>query len=127
MTNYIRIFFICLGFLSLASCYQQERNCTDFKTGKFKFEHEIEGELKTTLFQRTDSLEIENFEGKIDTSYVRWINDCEYILHKKNPKGRNDKKGVHIKILTTKENTYTFEFSMVGDANKQKGVVSKIE
>lgn len=115
-----------LSVLVLMSCYQQERRCTDFKNGKFKFNYEIDGQLKTTFFERIDSLEIENFEGKIDTSYVRWINDCEYILQKKNPKNRHEQKGVHIKILTTKDNTYTFEFNMVGDANKQKGAVEKL-
>jgi len=116
-----------LAAILLVSCYQQERNCTDFRTGKFKFEIEIEGETKVTYFERKDSLEIENYEGQIDSSYVRWINDCEYVLHKINPKNRHEQKGVHIKILTTKDNTYTFEFNMVGDANKQKGVVEKIE
>lgn len=115
------------GLLLLTSCYQQERNCADFKTGNFKFEHKIEGETKVTYFERKDSLEIENFEGKIDSSYVRWINDCEYILHKVNPKNRHERKGVHMKILTTKGNSYTFEFNMVGDTHKQKGVVVKLK
>lgn len=115
------------GTFLLVSCYQQERNCTDFKTGKFKFEYEIEGEKKVTFFERKDSLEIENYEGKIDSSYVRWINDCEYILHKINPKNRYEQKGVHMKILTTSDNSYTFEFNLVGDSNKQKGTVVKIE
>jgi|SRR5690606_12558982 hypothetical protein len=111
----------------LASCYNQERNCTDFKTGKFKFEYEMDGVTKTTYFQRFDSIEIENFEGKIDTSSVRWLNDCEYVLQKLNPKNRQEKKAVHMKILTTTENSYTFEFSIVGEATKQKGVVTKVE
>ena len=34
--------------LLLMSCYNVERNCTDFKTGKFKFEYEIDGVKKTT-------------------------------------------------------------------------------
>jgi hypothetical protein len=111
----------------LASCYNQERNCTDFKTGKFKFEYDMDGVTKTTYFQRFDSIEIENFEGKIDTSSVRWLNDCEYVLQKLNPKNRQEKKAVHMKILTTTENSYTFEFSIVGEATKQKGVVTKVE
>src|SRR5690606_11475201 len=115
------------GMVLLISCYRQERNCTDFRTGKFKFEHEIDGVKKVTYFERKDSLEIENFEGKTDSSYVRWINDCEYILQKINPKNRHEQKGVHIKILTTSENSYNFEFNLVGDTHKQKGVVIKLE
>jgi hypothetical protein len=34
---------------------------------------------RTTLFERNDSIEIENFEGKLIPS-IRWVNDCEYIL-----------------------------------------------
>lgn len=111
----------------LASCYNQERNCSNFKTGKFKFEYDMDGVTKTTYFQRFDSIEIENFEGKIDTSSVRWLNDCEYVLQKLNPKNRQEKKAIHMKILTTTENSYTFEFSIVGEATKQKGVVTKVE
>lgn len=108
------------------SCYRQERNCTDFKTGKFKFEHEIDGKKQVTYFVRNDSLEIETYEGQTDTASVRWINDCEYILQKLHPKNMQEEKAVHMKILTTKQDTYTFEFSLVGDSNKQKGTVTKI-
>lgn len=110
----------------LCSCYQQERNCAQFKTGKFKFEYDIDGEKKVTLFERNDSIEIETYEGKTDTSSIRWINDCEYILKKMNPKNMQEEKAVHMKILTTKENSYNFEFSIVGDHNKQKGTVTKL-
>jgi len=118
---------LSFGFLTLVSCYQQERKCVDFRNGKFKFEHQIGEEKKVTFFKRNDSIEIENFEGKIDSSRVRWINDCEYVLHKINPKNKHEQKGVHIKILTTKNNTYTFEFGMVGENNKQRGIITKLE
>jgi hypothetical protein len=111
---------------SLFSCYNVERKCSDFKTGKFKFEYEIDGVKKTTLFERNDSLEIENFEGKIDTATVRWVNDCEYVLQKKHPKNKAEEKSISMKILTTSKNSYTFEFGMVGTAQKQKGTVTKL-
>ena len=122
-----KILSLIPALLLLTSCFQQERKCADFKTGKFRFEHEIDGAKKLTLFERTDSLEIETFEGKTDTSTVRWINDCEYILQKVNAKNAQERKAVHMKILTTKENSYTFEFSLVGDTQKQKGTVTKID
>jgi hypothetical protein len=112
--------------LVLFSCYEQERKCVDFKTGTFSFEHEIDGEIKKTVFTRTEELEIETFEGKTDTSTIRWVSDCEYILHKKNPKSNADKKGVAIKILNTSKNSYTFEFGMVGSPNRQRGTVTRI-
>lgn len=118
---------LCLPLLLLfASCYNQERDCITFKTGKFKFEYDIDGEKKVTYFERNDSIEIETFEGRIDTSSVRWINDCEYVLKKMHPKNMQEEKAVHMKILTTQDDSYTFEFSIVGDNNKQKGTVTKI-
>ena len=112
--------------LLLASCYNQERNCKDFKTGKFSFEYEVDGVKKTTVFERKGDIEIETIDGRIDTASIRWVNDCEYILQKMHPKNMQEKKAVHMKILTTSENSYTFEFSFVGDTNKQKGTVTKI-
>lgn len=112
--------------LLLMSCYNAERNCTDFKTGKFKFEYEIDGVKKTTLFERNDSIEIETYEGKTDTSTIRWVNDCEYVLQKKHPKNKAEEKAISMKILTTSKNSYSFEFGMVGADAKQKGTVNKI-
>jgi hypothetical protein len=127
-TNKLYMKKIALFFpvLLLMSCYNAERNCADFKTGKFKFEYEIDGVKKTTLFERNDSIEIETFEGKIDTSTIRWVNDCEYVLQKKHPKNKAEEKAIDMKILTTTKNSYTFEFGMVGVDSKQKGTVTKI-
>ena len=118
--------FILFSALLLVSCYNQERNCTDFKTGKFISETEIEGKKYTSTFERNDSIQIESYEGKIDTFKVRWTNDCEYIIQNTNPKNREEKKAVQMKILTTKDNTYTFEYSFVGDSKKQRGTVTKL-
>jgi hypothetical protein len=112
--------------LSLVSCYDVERNCKDFKTGKFKFEYKVKGITKTTFFERNDSIEIETFDGKTDTASIRWVNDCEYILRKIHPKNKAEEKAIDMKILTTSKNSYTFEFGMVGLDAKQKGTVTKI-
>lgn len=110
----------------LTSCYNQERNCSDFKTGKFSSETEIEGKKYTSTFERNDSIQIETYEGKIDTFKVRWTNDCEYIMQNINPKNREEKKPVQMKILTTNSNSYSFEYSFVGDSKKQRGTVTKL-
>ena len=110
----------------LTSCYEMQRNCKDFKTGKFQFDYEINGVNKTATFKRTESIQIETYEGKTDTATIRWVNDCEYILQKKHPKNRAEEKAIAMKILTTSENSYTFEFGMVGVAAKQKGTITKI-
>lgn len=110
----------------LTSCYNQERNCKDFKTGKFTSETEIEGKKYTSTFERNDSIQIETYEGKIDTFKVRWTNDCEYIMQNTHPKNREEKKAVQMKILTTDKNSYIFEYSFVGDSKKQRGTVTKL-
>ena len=88
-------------FMLLFSCYDVERSCKDFKTGKFKFEHEVDGVMKTTVFQRNDSIEIETYEGKTDTASIRWISDCEYVLRKLHPRNMAEEKAIGMKILTT--------------------------
>jgi len=108
------------------SCYDVEHNCKDFKTGKFKFDYTVNGVKKTTVFERKDSIEIETYEGKTDTSSIRWVSDCEYILRKIHPKNMEEKKAINMKILTTSKNSYTFEFGIVGSDAKQRGTVEKI-
>ncbi|NJY62599.1 DNA topoisomerase IV [Salinimicrobium sp. CDJ15-81-2] len=122
-----KLFLGLLSAVSLSSCFQPERNCSDFKTGTFEFESYLEGELVKSRFVRNDSIEIDFFRGKSDTSSIRWINNCEYIIANKNPKNRAEEKPIHIKILTTKGNTYTFEYGLVGESKKQRGTVVKVE
>jgi hypothetical protein len=112
--------------LLLASCYNVERNCKDFKTGTFRFDYEVDGVTKTTLFTRNDSIEIETYDGKTDTASIRWVNDCEYILTKLHPKNMAEKKSIDMRIISTSGDSYTFEFGMVGVPQKQKGTVTKV-
>ncbi|WP_439151227.1 hypothetical protein [Winogradskyella sp.] len=124
-------FFIVLSAIILVGCYEVERNCVDFKTGEFEFNYTINGIEKTGQFTRTDSLNIDYYEGKVDSSSVRWINDCEFILKKLNPKSNADKDAIHMKILSTSDNSYTFEYKLaVKKPNKplnvQKGIATKI-
>lgn len=122
MKNVVLLFLV----LTLSSCYNVERRCKDFKTGEFQFNYVVDGVEKTTTFIRTENQEIDFYEGKSDTSSIRWINDCEYIVQKLHPKNREEKKAISMKILTTSENSYTFEFGIVGSDNKQRGTVTKI-
>ena len=120
---------ICVSLFVLSlitSCYSPERNCQKFKTGTFSYEALVGTEVLTTVFVRTDTLEIDYFQNKSDTYSIRWINDCEYIVQKINPKNRAEKKAIHMKILTTQNNTYLFEYNIVGDSQKQKGTAKKI-
>lgn len=112
--------------LLLAGCYNQERNCKDFKEGTFVFEQEIDGKPHVSTFVRTSQYEIETYNGKTDTASIRWVNDCEYILQKLHPKNMAEKKAVQMKILSTTKDGYSFEYNIVGDSNKQKGSIKKM-
>jgi len=112
--------------LLIFSCYNAERKCADFKTGKFYSETTFKGKKFHSVSIRTDSLVIETFNGKTDTSSVRWISDCEFVVQKLHPKTMLEKKAIDIKILTTSKNSYTFEFGVVGDDKKQRGTAKKI-
>ena len=122
----MRILLVFLLLLTCYSCYQPQRSCTDFKTGTFEFEALVGTEVLTTTFVRNDSIEIDYFRGIADTSTIRWINDCEYIVKKVNPKNRSEEKAIHMKIITTKDNEYTFEYNVVGTPKKQKGTAIKV-
>jgi hypothetical protein len=107
------------------SCYQTERNCKDFKTGEFYSEVIIDGVLYTSNFKRTDSIQIETYNKTSDSATVRWINDCEVIFKTINPKNMAERKDIHLKILTTTDASYTYEYSYVGDTKKQQGIAFK--
>ena len=121
----MRFISILLFTFLIFSCYNPERNCQDFKTGTFEYKALIGAEVLSTTFTRNDTLEIDCFNGKSDSSSIRWINDCEYIVKKINPKNMAEEKAIHMKILTTKGNDYIFEYNIVGDTKKQKGTAKK--
>ncbi|MFT5847017.1 MAG: hypothetical protein ACJARX_000716 [Psychroserpens sp.] len=118
--------------LLFVNCFHTERNCADFKTGTFEFNYEIDGITKTGKFVRTETLNIDYFENKVDSASIRWINDCEFIQKTINPKNNNEEKAIHFKILTTSEDSYTFEYQLAAkDAYKKKrvkkGIAKKIK
>lgn len=115
-----------LLFLMISSCYTIERNCSDYKTGVFTSTITIQNIDYVSTFERSEDLQIETFEGKTDSSSVRWINDCEVIFKTINPKRMVDKKDIHLKILSTTDSSYVFEYSYVGESIKQKGIAIKL-
>lgn len=113
--------------LTIIACSKKERSCQDFRTGTFEFVQDINGKKHTSTFTRTEELQIETYNGKTDTASVRWVNDCEFILQKLHPKSMKEEKAISMKILFTTDNTYTFDYSFVGDAKKQRGTVTKLK
>ena len=115
-------YFYVLILVSYYSCnLNQERLCNDFKNGSFKSVITIDGVEYTSIFKRNDSIQVETFNNVIDSSYVRWINNCEVVFTTINPKNILQKKPVLVKILRTFKDSYDFEYSYVGETTKQKG------
>ena len=124
-----RLALVIIGFTLFLSCYSVERNCEEFHRGTFQFKQIIGNQLQTSTFLRSENLEIENFNEKIDSASIRWINPCECVLTKLNPISNQDKRPISIKILTTNEDEdeYVFEYTLVGDQkNKQRGTIVKL-
>ena|SRR5699024_4919964 len=112
-----------LGFISLllGSCYSPQNNCKKFKTGTFEYQTYANGELMKARIVRNDSMEIDySNDQQPDTASIRWINDCEYVVRKYHPKTQIEKQAYQIKIIKTHKDSYTFEFSKVGDEQKVK-------
>ncbi|MDT0685846.1 DNA topoisomerase IV [Autumnicola psychrophila] len=122
-----KIFLILWCSFIITGCFQPERNCEDFRTGTFEFESYLNGEIVTSRFIRNDSIEIDQFQGKADTSSVRWLNDCEFVLKNLNPENMAERKPIHMKILTTNENGYTFEYGVVGETRRERGSVRRAD
>lgn len=113
--------------LILVSCYNVERDCNDFRTGSFEFTTSINDSIVKSTFIRTDKYEIEQFNGIKDSSTIRWVNDCEFILTKIKPKTNQEKRPIRIKILRTYGNSYDFEYSQVSNPQKvNRGTINKV-
>ena len=96
-------------------------------TGSFYSEVTINGTVFTSNFQRTNTTQVEIYNDHKDSSEVRWINDCEVIFKTIKPKNMAERKDIHLKILTTTDSSYTFEYSYVGETTKQKGIAYKAD
>ena len=120
-------FFTIIILITVSSCYQIDRNCENYHTGHYNSHITVNGINYTSTFSRTENLQVEIFEGKIDSSMVRWINDCEVVFTTINPKNILQKKPVLVKILRTFKDSYDFEYSYVGETTKQKGNATILE
>ena len=87
-----KINLLLLAILSV-SCDNPERNCQDYQIGNFFTETSVNDNTYKSSFSRMrNGIQIEEFEGKIDSSIVRWVNDCEMILSPINPKVKMKRK-----------------------------------
>ena len=112
--------------LLLTSCYSVERNCLDFKTGVFEFSTTISDSIVTSKFKRTNEFEIEMYNGIEDSSSISWVNNCEFLITKINPRTNQEKRPIRIKILRTYGDQYDFEYSGVNNPDKiSRGTVKR--
>ena len=126
LTDNIAIFSTAIALLLFNSCNSVERDCYKFRSGKFLTQTKINDTTYSSVFTRNDKIQIENFNNSIDSSTMRWINDCELVLRTLNPKSKSELKNIHIKILTTTDSSYTYEYSFVGEKRREIGLALKI-
>ncbi len=117
---------LLLLLTTFISCQEPDRDCERFHEGSFRFTAMIDGTEQTTVFTRTKDLEVSDFMGKKDSASIRWVNNCEYIVTNLNPQTRAEEKPIHMKILSTTDNSYTFEYKLVGSSQSSRGTAFKI-
>lgn len=132
MSIFIRRLLIAALLISVFSCYQVERNCKSHHTGSYLFTYIVDGKEQVSSFKRTETHNIDYMDGSVDSSSIRWINDCEFVLKKLHPKNMAEEKAIHMKILTTTDTSYTFEYQLaVKESNKaprvEKGTAIKLK
>ena len=112
--------------LVLSSCLTNSKlDVKSFRTGSYKTVLEDENIVSTAY--RNDSLQIEEYQGKKDTFYIKWLDSFEYVLRKKHPKNKLDSTDFHVKITAVKENSYEFKAYYRGSNFKQKGEAFKLD
>ncbi len=123
----MRYFYTSMLILLFNCNLNQKRLCEDFKTGKYKSVVKIDNIEYTSIFTRNDSIQVEIFNNVVDSTNVRWINNCEVVFTTINPKTIQQKKPILVKILRTYEKSYDFEYSYVGVTKKQQGKAEILE
>ncbi len=112
------------GLLVIACIDDSKKIPNNFKTGHFKTV--LEDSETISYATRNDSLQIETYNNKKDTFYIKWVGSFEYILLKKNPMSLLDSTPFHVKITGVKKNSYKFNAYYKGSNFKQKGEAIKI-
>ena len=97
-------------------------------TGELEFSYKINDTVQKSRFTRTLNYEIEEYNGVIDSSSIKWVNNCEFLLTKLNPRTNQEKRPVRIKILRTYEDSYDFEYSSINEPIIiKRGTVKRIK
>ena len=122
MRSLTLLLLIVIGFLSCES--NKLKGVDYYKTGTFKTV--LADKTTSSMAERNDSLQIETYQGKKDTFYIKWKGNFEYILLKKNPKSALDSTPFHVKITKFDGDSYNFKAYYKGSNFKQTGTATKI-
>ena len=102
------IFFLLLLVLTIGT-YGQDKKCSNFKVGEFKYANP---EYSDWQVNRTDSTQIEtNTKNGIKIySFVAWKSDCEYVLTSYKVLNSDSKNIIdrvfNVEIIKTLPNSY---------------------
>lgn len=119
-----KIFYLITLLILMVSCKNDAPDQNRFKSGTFEIP--ASKGYEKTIVTRIDSLQIENYDGKIDTLSIQWKNNFNYTLRMLHPTSAIDEEPINIKITSIKENTYEFE-ATIGHSNFiQKGEIIKL-
>lgn len=121
-------YIILLLLLSFFSCKTQQKDCSQFKTGTFKYADSKQQEITLT---RNDSIQIEknNATGDEYIGSIKWLSNCMFTLtytHVNNP----DYKSVigttfNIDINSTTKKSY--KYTAYDDTREITGEIIKIK
>ena len=122
MKWFILIWFSCTS----GSCLQGTTSrVEDFRTGKYKTV--LDDDETVSIAMRNDSIQVETYQGKKDTFLIRWVDNFEYVLVKKNPRNRLDSTDFHVKITGIGKDSYEFKAYYKSSNFEQKGIAFKLE
>lgn len=97
---------------------QPEKNCSQFKIGKFKMGGQ--NDRKLVFIERTDKMQIETSpeDNSVTKMEIEWIDDCNYVLkYTESTNPDMDEyfgKELKIRILETNNNSMKFKATMDG-------------
>jgi len=121
-----KVAYTLILLLTLYACKPSNlKNLDYYKTGTFKTI--LKNTTDESFAVRNDSIQVETYQGKKDTFYIKWKNDFEYILINKNPKTALDSTPFHVKITKFDGASYRFQAFYKGSNFKQEGTATKIE
>ena len=112
-----------VSVILIIACKNDDLNPDRFKSGLFEIP--AGKGYKKTIIIRLDSLQIEQYENRIDSLSIFWKDNFNYTLRMLHPKTAIDEDPIHVKITNLKKDSYDFE-AVIGHSNYiQKGTIYK--